>query len=237
MKLDSQKKLFQNQFNQMAKYYDFLEPVPLFLHKLILKKCSSKKDDFLEIGCGTGRLLNLVSPRYKKTVAVDFSKEMINIAKKRINKNITYFNISASEIQFEDEQFDFVVCNALFHHLSNDKKELIKVLKKIKKILRPGGRIFISDFVAFKLFRNLSDWVHYVCVTYNSVRKGKFNFYSELKKEPEIYRTHLKSERGMFFTRKEFMKIFGDVFENSKINFIGKRRKIISMYYLIWDKK
>lgn len=231
------KKIFQDEFDGIAKYYDKIEPVPLALHKMIHNLMPENKNTFLELGCGTGRLLKMMIPEFKYCTALDFSKEMINIAKKRISSKAKFIHCSVDEMDFKDESFDYIVCNALFHHLHNDKKRLIKTLKKIKHILKLKGRLFISDFVTYKSLRSKQDWIHYLYLISKTIKKDRFNIISEIKKEPYIFRKHLVTERGMFFTKKEFYEWFGSSFKNSKIEYFGRTRDLIKIYYLIWDKE
>lgn len=230
-------KIFQKEFNDIAKHYDELEPIPESLHNLILNNIPRNRGSFLELGCGTGRILKMMIPVFKSCTGLDFSEKMIRIARRRVKNKAKFVICSVDDLNFKENSFDFIVCHAIFHHLNKDKKKLVETLKKIKNILKPNGRLLISDFVTYKLLRSKQNWIHYSYLSLASIKKGQLNLIKEIKKEPDSFRRHLVTEAGMFFTRKEFYELLGNSFENSRIGCFGRRRELIKTYYLIWGKR
>ena len=94
----------------------------------------------------------------------------------------------------------------------------------------------IADFVTPRVVRNRVDWLYYIAPVLKSFKNRDINIFKEAKGRPRIFREHMAAERGMLFTRKEFYKIFGGVFEDSKVSTLSKRRSIVKLYYLIWNK-
>ena len=99
----------------------------------------------LDLGCGTGQLIETLSGKYKDAIfyGTDKSQEMINIAK---SKNITAnFSVSTAEnLNFDNNTFDFVTCCHSFPYYEN--KNL--VVQNIKNILKGNGyAIFIQASV------------------------------------------------------------------------------------------
>ncbi len=94
------------------------------------------KREILDLGCGTGRLLNFAKN------GVDFSKNMLEQAKEKYpNHNLIQSDISA--LPFEDGNFNVVYSMHVFMHL--DMKTIEKTLAEVHRILKDGG-IFIFDF-------------------------------------------------------------------------------------------
>lgn len=98
----------------------------------------------LEFGCGTGGTAIIHSPYVKHIWAIDFSSEMIKIAKgkaeaKSIN-NITFEQLTIEELTVANETFDVVLGLGILHLLENKKE----VISKVHKILKPGG-VFITS--------------------------------------------------------------------------------------------
>lgn len=103
------------------------------------------KDRILDVGCGEGRLLNNLGTGVDYT-GIDFSKKMIEIAKKRYgSKNHKFIigDITKKNVWRGLKKFDKVFVIAVVHHLPS-KKEQLYVLKEIRDHLKPGGKVYVS---------------------------------------------------------------------------------------------
>ncbi|SVB01960.1 uncharacterized protein METZ01_LOCUS154814, partial [marine metagenome] len=78
-----------------------------------------KSSTILEIGCGFGRSLELLSNLSKKVVAIDISEAMIKAAKMNNSKvkNIVFIVSEAENTDFRSNYFDYIVCFAVFDAL------------------------------------------------------------------------------------------------------------------------
>lgn len=97
----------------------------------------------LDLGCGSGR--NLVRIKGLDWYCVDFSKQMLEYAKENANKKDMEISVSQSnswELDFEDDFFDYIVCNAVLHCLT--KKQQEKTIKEMKRVLKSNGKAFVS---------------------------------------------------------------------------------------------
>ncbi|MDQ2085499.1 methyltransferase domain-containing protein [Herbivorax sp. ANBcel31] len=122
-------------------YYD--ESIKNHLLNLgILKKDKT----VIDLGSGNGYISTAVAKHVKKVIAVDISKEMIKELKKnaKINgiKNIDTIESNSIDIPVEDEAVDMVCANMFLHH--KDEPEF--AIKEIKRVLKPDGIVFLSDF-------------------------------------------------------------------------------------------
>lgn len=100
--------------------------------------------NILDIGCGTGLLLNILNELYpnSKLNGIDISEKMILKA----TNNVPRANIVKSDVHslpFDDEKFDLVVCTASFHHYEND----FSVMNEVKRVLKPGGKFIVLDSI------------------------------------------------------------------------------------------
>ena len=102
--------LVQNIFSNVAKNYDLMNDImSLGAHRLWKKELidfmNIQPDDrIVDIGSGTGDLINLISKRYsfKEIYSVDLNQEMLNIGKKRFNKeNIKFIKANAELLPFD----------------------------------------------------------------------------------------------------------------------------------------
>ena len=115
-----------------------------FYHKQIEKYFSfaiptGKK--VLEIGCSSGDLLNAVKPSYG--VGIDFSEEIINIARTRYpNLNFIVDDIEETSI---NETFDYIILSDTLGCLWDAQKALHNVFR----LCHPGTRIVISYYNFF----------------------------------------------------------------------------------------
>jgi len=103
---------------------------------ITLKECEDIKDKkILDIGCGPGMyMINLAKRGPKKIVALDFSEEMLNKAKKSARDKgvieICQFVNSDFRRYVPDDKFDICLAIGLFDYLENP----LEVLKKIRGI-------------------------------------------------------------------------------------------------------
>src|SRR3989344_4720388 len=90
-----------------------------------------KDKKVLDIGCGQGTFtVAMMKAGAREVTGIDFSEDSIefadNISKKlNLDKDkIKYITSSVYELPFEDETFDFIIQNGVFHHLENIDKAL-----------------------------------------------------------------------------------------------------------------
>lgn len=94
----------------------------------------------LDLGCGSGRWTKFVASRVKLVEAIDPSAAIFSASSLNENEtNVRITQASVSNIPFDDETFDFVICLGVLHHIPNTSKALVDVVKKIKK----GGGILL----------------------------------------------------------------------------------------------
>lgn len=96
----------------------------------------------LEIGCGAGVIVGYLRSKGKKVVGVDFSTDMIKLAKKTQNGG-KFAVMDGEKLAFKDNSFEFVYCLNVLHHMYNYRKalkELERVASKKVLICEPNYR-------------------------------------------------------------------------------------------------
>jgi len=101
---------------------------------------AQQKGKILDLGSGSGRsLINLKTKG--EMYLVDFSKEMIKLAKKRAKKyniNSKFFVSDITNLPFKDNFFDFAICMAVLHCIpTKEKRE--KAVKELFRVLKSGS--------------------------------------------------------------------------------------------------
>jgi len=112
--------------------------------KNVLKKFVAylpKKARILDLGCGFGRDCKFFIKKGFDTYGVDFSSEMIRKAKKYA-KSAKFFVMDMRKLSFENEFFSGIWCSAALLHLK--KKDAVKALQEIKRVLKKGGLLYLS---------------------------------------------------------------------------------------------
>ena len=100
----------------------------------------------LEIGCGIGLVSVFMAENYGMNVfGTDFDPDEIKIAQKMNseNDNLHFRAEDAANLSFEDNSFDLVVSQNVFHHIPNWEK----AVQEIGRVLRPGRYLIWLDIV------------------------------------------------------------------------------------------
>lgn len=101
--------------------------------------------DVLEIGIGNGSHAQLLAENAKSFTGIDITDYAVNSVKKRFevfNLSGQIIKMDAEMLAFKDNSFDFVWSWGVIHHSSNTEK----ILKEIKRVLRPGGEAIIMVY-------------------------------------------------------------------------------------------
>lgn len=119
-------------------YEDFYNQI-IDISKMLFKKPLN----WLDVGCGTGKMAELIleNTAINKLVLCDNSIQMIEIAKKRVhNKKVEFIHSSIDHMD-RHNAFDVVTAVQVFHYFQ--REERINAIKKSYKALKSKG-IFIT---------------------------------------------------------------------------------------------
>lgn len=103
-------------------------------------------DDVLDIGTGTGRMLQLFAPHCRHGIGIDQSADMLNFARANLSgSNTRHCRVQQGDmygLEFMDGAFDRVVVHQVLHYAEDPRA----VLKEAVRVLAPRGRILVADF-------------------------------------------------------------------------------------------
>lgn len=104
-----------------------------------------KTDEVLDLGCGPGGFLALVSPLCEKVVGADitpnFIEECGNLIKKKALMNASAVLIKPGIIPFPDDHFDKIIMVDTIHHLEN----AAETMGELNRILKKDGLLLIFE--------------------------------------------------------------------------------------------
>lgn len=117
-------------------------------------------DALLDLGTGTGWILQLLSNYYRRAVGIDASRDMLSVARSNLDKaGIVKASVRHGDIlnlPLEGQDFDLITIHQVLHFL--DQPEL--AIAEAARVLRPGGRIIIVDLAPHKLDYLREDHAH-----------------------------------------------------------------------------
>ena len=100
----------------------------------------------LDLGTGTGRMLELLAPLADRTVGIDQSPAMLNLARTRIEregpKQVQLRQGDLYALPVERDGYDVVILHQVLHYLDDP----VRALREAARVLRPGGRLIVIDF-------------------------------------------------------------------------------------------
>lgn len=96
-----------------------------------------------DLGCGTGALLEQLSPFCARVIGVDNSEDMLAAARQRVSKlgNVDLRQGDLSSIPIDDASVDATMCVLTLSYVP----EVSAALLEARRVLRPGGRAVIVD--------------------------------------------------------------------------------------------
>jgi ubiquinone/menaquinone biosynthesis C-methylase UbiE len=108
-------------------------------------------DLFVDLGTGTGRMLELLQDRFERGIGIDINPTMLGYARARLGRlGLTHAQVRHGDIynlSFDDGAADAVVMHQVLHFLRDPGRAIAEAAR----ILSPGGRLLIVDFAPHEL--------------------------------------------------------------------------------------
>lgn len=102
--------------------------------------------NLLDIGTGTGRMLELLGPRAGRALGVDISHDMLRIAREALERS-AQSHVQARQgdmyrLTSSSDQHDLVLIHQVLHYADDPAA----VIAEATRVMQPGGRLLIVDF-------------------------------------------------------------------------------------------
>jgi ubiquinone/menaquinone biosynthesis C-methylase UbiE/DNA-binding transcriptional ArsR family regulator len=100
----------------------------------------------LDLGTGTGRMLELFGPEIERGLGLDLSLDMLQLARDRLEraglKNCSVRQGDIYDLPLANDSFDVVILHQVLHFLDDGAR----AIHEAARVLRPGGRLLVVDF-------------------------------------------------------------------------------------------
>jgi ArsR family transcriptional regulator len=151
-------------FAKVADSWDLLKTLHVpeaAVEAAVLAELGGRTVDLLvDLGTGTGRMLEVLAPAYKRGVGVDSSREMLAVARSRLAAaGISHAQVRLGDIGALDPAIgpaDVVVIHQVLHYFDDPGR----MLAQARRLLKPGGEILIVDFAPHDLEFLRSEHTH-----------------------------------------------------------------------------
>ncbi len=102
-------------------------------------------DTLVDLGTGTGRMLELFAPQARQAIGVDRNREMLAFARVAIEKhglaNTQVRLADVNDVPLKERSADLVIIHQVLHYLDNP----LDTIREAHRLLRPGGRLVVVD--------------------------------------------------------------------------------------------
>ena len=108
-------------------------------------------DLLLDLGTGTGRMLQLFSGRYRRGLGIDLSPAMLAYARSKLERagmaNAQVRQGDIYDLALPDQAANAIIMHQVLHFLSDPQR----AVREAARVLAPGGRLLIVDFAPHEL--------------------------------------------------------------------------------------
>lgn len=132
----------------IAPFYDFLlGPFMRSIRRDVLKKVLRlQPENVLDVACGTGDQLRLLTENHIDAVGVDMSEAMLKICRKT-NSSSDCLLQDATDMAFQSGHFSLAMISFALHE--TDWESANGILDEIHRVLKPSGHLLVVDYSDF----------------------------------------------------------------------------------------
>jgi SAM-dependent methyltransferase len=108
----------------------------LVLDQIVRTAGAGRDLRILDVGCGTGRMLSELG-RLGRATGLDLSDEALRFCRERGHRGVLKADVL--RLPFDDDRFDVVTAMDVLEHIEDH----VGALRECRRVLAPGGRMFI----------------------------------------------------------------------------------------------
>jgi ubiquinone/menaquinone biosynthesis C-methylase UbiE len=99
----------------------------------------------IDFGAGIGGSVPYVHKYFSNVdlTCLDLSERSLEVAEKRFPSQARFVTFDGAHLPFPDDHFDISYAMCVFHHI--DHAEHVSLLRELRRVIRPGGRLFIFE--------------------------------------------------------------------------------------------
>lgn len=179
--------VFDNMDNEYVEYFgddwEFIKEISEFA------SCFDKEDKILDLGCGSGYITNYLVEKGLNATGIDFSSEMIKIAKKKYPKlNFLLDDFLNIEKHFDEDSIDGLIAIYSLYFIPKEQFEVM--LKSLSKVLKNGGLfLFVTQIGTGE------DYITTPLMTENDIKEELYvNYYMKDELEEILNRNNFIAE-------------------------------------------
>lgn len=109
--------------------------------KEFVERLPSRELPVLDAGCAFGRDSALLSEKGVRVIGIDMSEALLTRARE-LNPDIDFRNMDVRQLDFANESFGGIWCNAVLIHLHDE--DVVRALSEFTRVLSPGGISFVT---------------------------------------------------------------------------------------------
>ncbi|WP_244465837.1 ArsR/SmtB family transcription factor [Devosia soli] len=151
-------------FAKVAESWDLLKtlhvPEDAVEHAILETLAGRVVDLLVDLGTGTGRMLEVLAPVYKRAIGIDSSREMLAVARSRLAASgISHAQVRLGDIGGLDPAIgpaDVLVIHQVLHYFDDPGR----MLAQARRLLKSGGEVLIVDFAPHNLEFLRTDHAH-----------------------------------------------------------------------------
>jgi ubiquinone/menaquinone biosynthesis C-methylase UbiE len=172
----------QEAYNKWAESYDSVINKTRDLEQQAAKHTLQNADfsRVIEIGCGTGKNTAWIADKATELLAVDFSEEMMNVAKQKINAPHVQFRQADITKPWNFNKAALITCSLVLEHVEN----IDFVFEQVANTLEGGGCFYLCELHPYKQLQasrakfehegtliQLEYFIHHISDYYSAARK------------------------------------------------------------------
>ncbi len=205
-------------FDHFAVEYDFAASCWRD-HRFFVERLPERRRAALDIGCGSGGLVEAIAPHFDHVRGVDLSEPLLEIARaKRARPNVEYVLGDAERLEGMTspvaEGWDLIVTHTMLHHVRTPER----LAARFASLLAPGGRLLVVDNVSWteaipRIVFLVSPWLSLPGHVRAHGWRDAWRLHRFALSKPWI--DHLVSDR--YFTEARFRARYGESLPGAKM--------------------